>query len=415
MRMPTSRRSFLFLQGPFGPFFYRLGKALQACGCDVRRVVTNGGDWVFWPACNVSLWRGKVDRWPLWIGECMDRCRATDMVLMGDWRALHREAILLARMRGMRIWVYEEGYLRPRFVTLEEGGVNGYSPLPRDPGEVRARARGYAAEYPYPLSTAGSSQRTRTYQIMKHYAGVIAGWPLFPHYHTHRPDSAIRELSGIIPRYFTRKRRNLESLNDLRHFLQSGRPFYFMPLQLDSDAQIRRHSPFTGVRESLSQVIASFARHAPRDCCLLFKNHPFDNGLIDYRGYIRSMGMATGCAERLVFVEAGKADMIIRRSLGVVLCNSTVGLSALQLEKPVYCLGNAIYAMPGLAANAAQIPLDAFWTACPAPDMGLLADFLRLLAHEALLPGNFYSDEGIRDVVEASLVRMQVKEPPAAR
>ncbi len=402
-------RSFLFLQGPYGPFFCRLGAALEEQGCLVRKVVTNGGEWFYWPSMRqVHLWRGHIDDWPQWITQRMQEDGTTDLVLMGDWRALHREAILLARMRGARVWVYEEGYLRPRFVTLEEGGVNGASPLPRDVAEVRRRAGRYGDSLPYVLSRASNPQVGRVKQIMAHFAAFLALWPLFPHYRTHRPEGAIRELTGIIPRYFMRHRRRRDSLKVLRSFLHQRVPFYFMPLQLDSDSQIRRHSPFTGVLESMAQVITSFARHAPRNSCLLIKNHPFDNGLINYRRYMRSLGHACGCVNRLRFIEAGKVDIIIRGCRAVVLCNSTVGLSALSQGRAVYCLGRAIYAMPGLAVNAAQMPLDDFWRHPAPPDPALVADFLRLLKNEALIPGNFYAPEGIEDAVTASLRRMGV-------
>ena len=210
-----------------------------------------------------------------------------------------------------------------------------------------------------------------------------------------------------------RHRRRRDSLKVLRTFLHQKVPFYFMPLQLDSDSQIRRHSPFTGILESMALVITSFARHAPKDSYLLIKNHPFDNGLINYRRYMRSLGRACGCANRLRFVEAGQVNMIIQGCKAVVLCNSTVGLSALRLNKAVYCLGNAIYAVPGLAVNADQMSLDDFWQQYVPPDEALLADFLRLLKNEALLPGNFYSREGITDTIEASLQRMGITEPRA--
>ena len=40
---------FLFLQGPHGPFFARLGKMLTRAGAEVWRVGFNMGDRVFWP------------------------------------------------------------------------------------------------------------------------------------------------------------------------------------------------------------------------------------------------------------------------------------------------------------------------------------------------------------------------------
>lgn len=405
----TAQRSFLFLQGPYGPFFFRLGRALERQGCRVRKVITCGGEWVFWRALNnVQLWRGHIYEWPQWVDGVYERESVTDIVLLGDWRPMHRDAILLARRRGIRVWVFEEGYMRPCFVTLEEGGVNGASPLPKNPEEIRRRAAACRSDAPYGLSTAPNPMPKRVHQIMLHYAGFLALWPLFPHYHTHRAEGALRELSGIIPRYFMRRRRTRDSLEMLRHFLHQHHDFYFMPLQLDSDSQIRRHSPFAGVLESMAQVLASFARCAPKNSYLLIKNHPFDNGLINYRRYMRSLGRALGCSERLRFIEAGQVDPIIRASKAVVLCNSTVGLSALRLEKACYCLGRAIYAMPGLAVNSDQMPLDEFWTNCPPPDMKLFADFQRVLRNEALLPGTFYSDEGIRDTVAAALRRMDV-------
>ena len=52
--------------------------------------------------------------------------------------------------------------------------------------------------------------------------------------------------------------------------------------------------------------------------------------------------------------------------------------------------------------------LNDFWQQYVPPDEELLADFLRLLKNEALLPGNFYSREGITDAVKASLQRMKI-------
>ncbi|MBR4741393.1 MAG: capsular biosynthesis protein, partial [Desulfovibrio sp.] len=117
-------RKFLFLQGPLSFFFYRLAKALRAKGCGVVRVQLCGGDEVFWPDFDALCYRGRSLSWPKWIADCMRIHKVTDLLLIGDWRPMHNEAVLLAKARGIRIWVFEEGYLRPGFITLEEGGVN---------------------------------------------------------------------------------------------------------------------------------------------------------------------------------------------------------------------------------------------------------------------------------------------------
>ncbi len=407
--MPDNReRSFLFLQGPLSPFFRELGQALACAGCAVHRINFCGGDVFFWPSGNTHCWRGHVYEWPLWVAELMESCRVTDLVLMGDWRPLHREAIWIARLRGNRIWVYEEGYLRPGFVTLEEGGVNAYSSLPHTPGQVRRRARALAGERQPVPSLAPNPMMGRVLKTAWNHIGNVVLWPYFHRYRTHRPYNIGRELLGHIPRYLNRHKRRRHGLEVTRTLLRGGVPFYLMPLQLDADSQVRRHSPFTGMLECMAMVITDFARNAPAGSYLVFKNHPLDNGLRNYRRYMRSLGRAAGCSERLRFVEGVNPGPLLRKARGLVLCNSTIGMSALRMNKPVYCLGKSIYAMPGLAVNASQMSLADFWKSLPAPDPELMRDFFRVLRHDALVPGNFYSTQGIMDAVSASLERMGV-------
>lgn len=404
--MPAKQRSFLFLQGPLSYFFLRLGKALRQQGCAVHRVNFCGGDVFYWPWGGTHIWRGHLYEWPQWIAGLMDRCGTTDVVLLGDWRPLHREAIWLARQRGARIWVYEEGYLRPNYLTLEEGGVNASSPLPRTPEDVLKRS-GELGEQPQPApSRAPNPMLWRVLKTAWNHAGNVVLWPLFHRYKTHRPYCIGRELVGWIPRWLSRKRRRLHGITTTRNLLRAHTKFYLMPLQLDADSQIRRHSPFTGILECMAQVITNFAQHAPKDAFLVVKNHPLDNGLLNYRRYMRSLARATGCSQRLRFVEEVDASLLCAKAQAIVLCNSTLGLSALQMGKSVYCLGASIYAMPGLAIDAQQMPLDAFWDKQPKPDKDLLQAFLKVLHQDALVPGNFYSPQGMDEAIAASLPRM---------
>ncbi|MBQ9406015.1 MAG: capsular biosynthesis protein [Desulfovibrio sp.] len=406
--MPVEQRSFLFLQGPLSPFFYELGRALRTAGCAAHRVNFCGGDVFYWPYGHTHCWRGHTYEWPQWVAGLMTAHKITDLVLMGDWRPLHHEAVWLARQRDMRVWVFEEGYLRPGYVTLEEGGVNAYSPLPQTPQAVRLRAAQLKdAELALP-SCAPNPMLGRVLKTAWNHIANVLLWPFFFRYRTHRPYCIGKELLGLVPRYLTRKRRRWHGLAVTRQLLRRRVPFYFMPLQLDADAQVRRHSPFTGMLECMAQVVTNFARNAPKDAFLVFKNHPLDNGLRNYRRYMRSLARATGCSERLRFVEEVNYTSLCHRARAVVLCNSTLGISALRMGKAVYCLGQSIYAMPGLAVNAAQMPLDQFWNEPTVPDVGLLEDFLRVLRHDALVPGNFYSPSGVRDAVHASLERMGI-------
>ncbi len=394
----------LFLQGPHGPFFRRLGRALARRGDRVVRVNCCGGDVVDWPRPHTRLFRKKAAVWGAWIARLMDNEQVTDLHVFGDWRPLHREAVLLARVRGIRVWAYEEGYLRPDYITMEQGGVNGLSSLPGTrEGMAELAARCPDAPEPRKL---GNPQTVKTWRAIAHYAGTIFLWPLFRHFQTHRPQSASREVWGWFLRVLSRSARRKRSAQALRAAYRSRAPYFLLPLQLDADSQVRRYSPYSGMKEAIACVLTSFAQCAPVEAHIIIRNHPLDNGLIDYAGFIASFAAACGISDRVHFIEGGKAHQMMDKSLGVVVLNSTMGISALRQGRPVYCVGTSIYAMPGLAVNSAEMPLDAFWNSPHGPEDEALEDFERVLKAHALVNGNFYTQEGISMAIDGILQRL---------
>ena len=128
--MTGSGRTFLFLQGPHGPFFHRLGRMLTRAGATVWRVGFNAGDRVFWPDRRSYIaFQDTPQNWPATFARLLADKGVTDLVLYGDTRPIHAQAVEIARNAGLRIHVYEEGYLRPYWVTYERGGSNGHSRL----------------------------------------------------------------------------------------------------------------------------------------------------------------------------------------------------------------------------------------------------------------------------------------------
>ncbi len=398
-------RTFLFLQGPVGDFFRVLAGELRLRGHKTIRVQFTGGDVVDW-LCPDTLWyRGRRAGWPAWAAGLIRREGVTDLVMLSDHRQFHCEAAILAEIFGIRLFVLEEGYLRPGFVTFEEGGINGSSKLPDTPEDVLRLAAGlpdFAAPPKLPPTLARRVARTLFY-----LAGRLVLWPFFPFYTTHRPYSAFREyVLGWLPRLPLQGKRKEAARKELDALRASGRPFFFFPLQLDADAQVRRYSPFGGTLESIAHVLASFARFAPQECGLLIKNHPLDCGLIPYGRYISGYADALGLAGRVHYVETGDGEAMMRQSRGVVLLNSTMGLSGLRMQKPVYYLGKAVCAMPGLGAAEPHQSLREFWRNPSLPDERLLEAFLRVLCARALVPGDFFSKEGQRLAVAGMLRRL---------
>ena len=87
MACDNAHRVFLFLQGPHGPFFGKLGRMLEAAGASVWRVGFNKGDEVFWPDRESYIaFRDPVDRWADRVAALLKQKGVSDLVLYGDTR-----------------------------------------------------------------------------------------------------------------------------------------------------------------------------------------------------------------------------------------------------------------------------------------------------------------------------------------
>ena len=119
------------LQGPMGPFFERLAGTLRAHGQQVWKVNFNAGDDWFFGGDRVFQFRDPLDQWPACLRRLIAELRLDAIVLFGQSRRMHQMAIAEAQALGVTVFVFEEGYVRPDYVTLEVGGVNAASSLPR--------------------------------------------------------------------------------------------------------------------------------------------------------------------------------------------------------------------------------------------------------------------------------------------
>ena len=164
----------LSTRGRTVPFFPTAqGRALARRG-DTVRCRVNVAAWaatsVDWPWPHTRLFRKKpagLER----IGglpELMDKEQVTDLHVFGDWRPLHREAVLLAKVRGhVRFGPVREGYLRPDYITMEQGGVNGLSSLP-DTREGMAELAARCPDVPE-ARKVGNPQTVKTWRAIARY------------------------------------------------------------------------------------------------------------------------------------------------------------------------------------------------------------------------------------------------------
>ena len=325
----------------------------------------------------------------------------TDQILFGDQRPVHRIARSSARAAGIVSHVYEEGYFRPHWITLERGGVNADSALPAVADWYRQTSAALPPALPV-QSIAGQFSRRAFYDVIYHLAGAW-NWLLFPHYRTHAPMNAAKEYLGYLRRLPAQSAHQRRDAVTLQQLTESGRPYYFLPLQLSSDAQIREHSAFADVPQVIRAVVESFARHAPADARLLLKNHPLDVGWSNYPALLQQLSQQYQLADRLIYTETGDLDLILRHCRGTVTVNSTVGALSLAAARPTIALGKAIYALPGLTFSGS---IDQFWRQAQRPDPLLWQSFQHTVLQLTQQNGGFYCTEGIRLAVQHSVPQL---------
>lgn len=375
----------LLLQGPMGPFFRRLAKDLEAQGGTVYKINLNAGDWLYYRGENTVNYTGDQAQWPEFLADRIAQWDIDHIYLFGDTRHYHAVAREVASRLSVRVGVFEEGYLRPYYITLEEGGVNGRSSLPNSPDFFRS-------------STAPGEQKPQP--VRRNYCNAawfatwyyIAGWlgrDRFPHYRHHRPFNPYHEAylwcRGAFRKYkYQIQQRNVQAALSTTW---SGK-YYLAPLQVHCDGQIRTCEHIASAAAFVRRVVGSFARHAPPDTRLVLKHHPLDRGYSDYTGLVQKLARRYGIEHRVCYVHDLHLPLLLDHAIGTVVINSTAGLSSLLHDAPAKTLGHAVYDMPGLTF---QGTLDEFWSNPGKVDRRLNQCFRDYLASTSQLNGSFYS------------------------
>ena len=397
---PPSERSFVFVTAPFGPFSRRLAAQLRAGGARCTRVLVNGGDLLDWGLRHAAIYRGKPSDWPTWIADYFRKEGATDLILHGAAYNHAHQAAAEARRLGMRVHVFEEGYFRPHWVTLERDGVNCSSSLPKD-AETYRKAAPHARMAPF--VPAGKITPAGVKRLIAFHTSFILASPLFPRFRPPYRYSILRQMNGHIGRYFMQAFTKHRTERAVSAILADSRPLFLALLQRPGDAQLTSEAQFNDMRAFIDHVVKSFAAHAPDDARLCFKAHPLDQGIEPHAKSVREAAEAAGVADRVTYVDGGHFPTMVRAAVGVISVNSTGGLSALEAGKPTIALGQAVYGLPGLTH---QSGLNQFWINPEVPDAALLVAFRAVVMAQTQINGDFSTPAGMALVVTEAARRM---------
>lgn len=403
-------RTFLFLQGPHGPFFNSLGKMLRRAGAEVWRVGFNAGDRAFWfhPSTYIP-YRGTVEDWPQTFATLLDEKQVTDIVLYGDTRPIHAEAVAEAKRRGITVHVFEEGYMRPYWVTYERGGSNGNSRLMEMtiPQMQAALARS-DMEAPLPPGHWGDMRHHIFYGALYHWFVMFRNGD-YRNFKPHRSLPVTKEFRLYLKRLLLMPVLAADRLIATLKIRLGGFPYHLALLQLEHDSSFQQHSPFNTMADFLELVIEGFANGAPQHHHLVIKAHPLEDGRAPVRRDVKRLARAHGVSDRVHFVRGGKLAQLLNDTRSAVTVNSTAGQQVLWRGIPLKVFGRAVYSQPEFVSDQ---PLPEFFATASRPDNRAYKDYRRYLLETSQVPGGFYAARGRRQLLRQVVDMMLSAEDP---
>lgn len=403
-------RVFLFLQGPHGPFFYQLGQMLRLAGAEIWRVGFNAGDRAFWfDADRYIPYRGGPDAWPETCAALMADKSVTDLVLYGDTRGIHAQAIAAAQQRGITVHVFEEGYLRPYWVTYERGGANGHSRLMRlSVSDMKAALERSDLDTVLSPAKWGDMRQHIFYGALYHWFVMFRNGA-YRAFRPHRDLPVTKEFQLYLQRLVLMPWHALERGFATRAIRNGGFPYHIALLQLEHDASFRMHSPFKTMTEFLDVVIRGFAEGAPRHHHLVIKAHPLEDGRVPLKREIARIAAREGVGARVHFLRGGKLAQLLNAARSAVTVNSTAAQQVLWRGIPLKVFGAAVYAKPEFVSDQA---LPQFFAGATRPDRKAYTDYRRFLLETSQVPGGFYSTRARQQLLRQVVDLMLAAEDP---
>jgi capsular polysaccharide export protein len=397
---------FLFLQGMQSSFFKRVGDNLTARNCKVSRINFCLGDWIFWSGKNSVSFRGRISDWKDYIDSFLDANGVTDIILVGEQRKYHDAAIIAAKERGIRVVATDFGYLRPDWIAIELNGMNGSSLLPRNIEQIHQINNNLSQVDLGPVFDDGEIKRILCDLVYSF--STLVDVLFFPYYV--QSDMRPQPAKGLFYS-FIKWGKLLINYSSTKKFVdlvgEGETSFFLFAMQLEHDFQIVKYSHYNDLIEPIEEVVYSFSKLGNNESKLIFKNHPCDLGIRNWKVIIAQLAMKYGIDDRVYFIDGGVSlDKLLKNCSGLVTVNSTSGLRSLQLGCPVKSLSSAIYSMPGLTF---QGDLDDFWEKPIKPDQNNVAAFVNVIASKLHIRGLFFNEPGmsggIRDFADKLVSR----------
>lgn len=216
------------------------------------------------------------------------------MLIWNGGKFRQQIAISIAKQKGINVCFFENGLL-PHTLVFDKKGINFNNSVPRDPFFYA----NYHAKVPLPTT--------------------------------------------LVPRIGKRRKifeKDEETLPKI---------YIFVPFQVDYDTQIISQSPWIKNMRMLYDLIEKVASQT--DYHFVIKEHPSSG--VEYPDLHKRASRISN----IHFANGHTTQTLIEGSQAVITINSTVGIESLLFHKKVIVLGNAFYAIDGIAKRVRDIDM----------------------------------------------------------
>ena len=376
----------LFLIGPIGTFFARLSNYLEENNVRTYKISFPLYEYGFRKS-RLIRFHQDIYLFKNYLKKILIDKEIKHIFMYGNVLIPHRQALTLVeelKKEGIHVntHIFELGYLRPNFVTLEDKGVNYNSSFLKS-REFYLKQDPYKF-FPIPKKYA----RFRIRKIWKPISFInhsFKNYKIVNREHKLQPNPIYiwYQIKGFFLKYYFR-------LNEykLKKKCFFENKFFLVVLQVSTDSQITEGSDIKDNKKFIYKVIKDFAKAKPNNTNLVFKHHPRDRGYTNYLNQIEKFSKEFGFYKQVFYIHDYFLSKLFQNPncQGTVLVNSTVGYQSLYHSVPLKSLGSAPFNIKGLSD---QRNLVAFFRNPLPVDKLLFKKFYKYILENSQINGNF--------------------------
>ena len=377
--------SVLFLMGPIGSFFSRLSSYLAKKEIKTYKISFPLYEFGFSKSKRIYF-NKDILSFKEFLKQVILKKEIKHIFMYGNVLIPHRQALDLSQelqKEGIKIntHIFELGYLRPNFVTLESDGINFTSSLILNK-DFYMQQEGYKK---LPTVAKHGLRIRKFWKLITFINHCFQNYKIveFEHKLQPKPHFLWFQIKGFLLKYYFQL-----SEYKLKKKYFNINSFFITILQVSTDSQLTKGSNFKNNYEFIEYVIKNFSNSNIKNVNLIFKHHPRDRGYINYSDHIKLISKKFNIEKKVFYFHDCFLSNIFSNPncKGTVLINSTVGYQSLFHSVPVKSLGVAPYNIEGLSD---QKSLTSFFRNPSKVDKSLFLKFYRYIIENSQINGNF--------------------------